>query len=174
MNKYLITGVSGTGKTTIAKELQVRGYSAYDMDSVPGLGAWIERTTGKPRAKDFSSAADWVDRYDWLWNKTRLQNLLKTGTQPIFLCGSSVNQENFYNLFTKIVLLKIDDKTLTTRLLHGNRDHEFGRRPGEIEVILAWYKDFQIRTKAYGASVIDATKPLNKVIDKILVKTNDY
>ncbi len=168
MGKYLITGVSGTGKTTIAKEMQRLGYSAFDTDSVPKLAAWIERATGKQRPKEFNSAKDWVDRYDWLWDEKCLRELLESQNEPLFFCGSSANQENFYSLFTQVFLLEIDDLSLQHRLLQSKRDHEFGRRPGEMEVILGWYKDFQEKTKSSGAIVIDATESLKKVIHLIL------
>ena len=32
MKNYLITGVAGTGKSTLAKELRQRGYAAYDTE----------------------------------------------------------------------------------------------------------------------------------------------
>lgn len=169
MNKYLITGVSGAGKSTIAMKLQMNGYTALDSDSVPGLATWTERVTGKPSPKEFNSAADWVDRYDWLWNEQRLYELLKVRShQPLFLCGSSANQEKFYDLFTIIFLLEIDNKTLKHRLLKCDREHEFGRRPGEIEVILGWYKGFQTRIKASGAIIIDAKKPTDESVEQIL------
>jgi adenylate kinase family enzyme len=173
MDRYLITGMTGTGKTTIAKELQNRGYPAHDTDRVKGLSAWIERTTGLPRPKDFSSAADWVDRYDWLWNGQLLQEFLNAQTQTVFFCGSSSNQENFYNLFTKVFLLEVDEKTLKHRILESKRDHEFGKRPGEIEIILGWLDDFQERTKALGATAIDAIQPLDQVINDILALAHD-
>lgn len=173
MNQYLITGVAGTGKTTIAKHLHIQGHNALDMDRVSGLGAWIEQVTGKPRPKEFETAADWVGRYDWLWDEKRLHELLDSEAKPIFFCGSSTNQEKFYNLFTSIFLLEIDDETLKDRLIHGERDHEFGRRPGELEVILSWYKGFQERTKALDAIVINATKSIDQIVEEILAYTND-
>ena len=173
MGKYLITGVSGTGKSTIARNLKALGLNAYDTDRVKGLSAWIERATGKPRSKDFNSADDWVEKYDWLWNERFLRQLLSTETEDIFLCGTSSNQENFYGLFNKVFLLEIDDLTLRDRLQNKDREHNFGKRPGELELILGWYKDFQERTKAMGAIIMDARQPVNIIIDHILAQIND-
>jgi adenylate kinase family enzyme len=173
MNKYLVTGVATSGKTTIARELQKRGYSAFDTEPIKGLHVWIEKATGKslPPDLEITSAADWVDRYDPSWDEKRLRQLLDTPrSEPTFFCGSAANQEGLYGLFDKVFLLAIDDQTLIRRLQNADRENEFGRRPGELEVILGWYKAFQDRTKASGAIIIDATQPLDKVINEILTK----
>lgn len=43
----LIIGVAGSGKTTISNELFRRVYKSHNMDSVEGLSAWVDLSTGK-------------------------------------------------------------------------------------------------------------------------------
>ena len=45
MQKIYITGISGTGKTAIAKELQQRGFYTISIDEVPNLCIWINKET---------------------------------------------------------------------------------------------------------------------------------
>jgi adenylylsulfate kinase-like enzyme len=47
MRKVYITGVSGTGKTTTAKELQKRGFYVISIDEVDNLCSWIDQETGE-------------------------------------------------------------------------------------------------------------------------------
>ncbi len=52
MGKFYITGVSGTGKSTLVQELVNRGIAAFDMDLIAGLCHWRNKvhpvTTGRP------------------------------------------------------------------------------------------------------------------------------
>ncbi len=167
----LITGVSGSGKTTIAAELTKLGHNARNMDSVEGLCAWINLATGQPDP-DFQrlSVDDWLDKYDWLWDEKRLKNLLSE-TPDTFFCGSSGNQDRFYGLFDKVFLLAMNDELIRDRILNNSRDHDYGRRPGEIDAIIGYYEDFQDKAIAAGAVVIDAKKPVNEIVNLILAET---
>lgn len=48
MSYYLISGLSGTGKSTVAEILNRYGYSAIDSDSYIGLSCWVDRKLGLP------------------------------------------------------------------------------------------------------------------------------
>lgn len=164
----LITGVAGSGKTTIAAELTKQGYDARNMDDIEGLCSWIDLETGKPNPHfERESADDWVDTYDWWWDENKLRRLLGE-TASTFFCGSSGNQDKYYHLFDKVFLLETDDELIRERVLHSERDHDYGRMPGELEAILGYYKDFQNKAKKFGATVIDAHKPVADIVSIIL------
>ena len=170
--KTLITGVSGSGKTTIASELVSRGYDGRNMDYIPGLCSWVNLATGiaDPNFKR-ESANDWVDKYDWLWNDEVLTELIKESGDTYF-CGSSGNQEKFYSLFDKIFLLEMNEELIKDRVLNNEREHNYGRMPGEIEAILGYYESFQDHVKAAAAVVVDASKPVSHIVDLILDEAN--
>ena len=46
MGLVWITGVSGTGKSTVRVELATRGYQSFDTDE-DGIAVWRLRTTGE-------------------------------------------------------------------------------------------------------------------------------
>jgi predicted ATPase len=43
---FFITGLQGSGKTTVGGELGRRGYVVFDIDHTPGLGTLRELETG--------------------------------------------------------------------------------------------------------------------------------
>jgi gluconate kinase len=171
----LITGVAGSGKSTIAAELTKRSYTAYNTDSIKGLCAWVELATGKPNPNfERNSAKDWADKFDWLWNEDRLHQLLNdSGTKTIFFCGSSGNQDRLYSLFDKIFLLEVDDQLIRERILNSHREHDYGRKPGELDLILSYYKNFQNKAISAGAIDMDARKPVDEIVNKTLSYTVD-
>ena len=73
----LITGVAGSGKTTIAAELEQRNHTVCETDSVAGLCFWATIATGEP-VPNFKreTIPDWAKQYGWFWNEKTLTALL--------------------------------------------------------------------------------------------------
>ncbi|WP_090645670.1 AAA family ATPase [Paenibacillus sp. UNC496MF] len=163
MPAYLITGEAGTGKSTLAIELQKRGYIAYDGDRTPGLTYHADRLTGRP-------ITEMLDRYtetDWVWDSNRLREILNN-PRDVFITGATSNQQQFYPVFRKIFMLTIDAATLTNRLQNRSAG-DYGMHPEELNEILRTFEGFQRRTiEEDGAIPIDATQPLTKVADDII------
>ena len=103
---------------------------------------------------------------DWIWNPTRLRELLDT-CSDVFLAEATSNQHEFYLLFAKIVILTIDATTLTQRL-QNRQPGDYGMHPEELKEILRTFEEFTRRTIEDGAIPIDATQPLATVVDEIL------
>lgn len=168
----LITGVSGSGKTTIASELSSLGYHAINMDSVDGLCSWVDLSSGEfvPDGRELDS--NWLETHDWWWRSEKLNELL-AGTEDGYFCGSSGNEKEFFSLFGKVILLNMDADLINERILNNHRDHSYGKMPGEIEAILGYFENFQTDAIKAGAVVIDARKPLNEVVDLILAEARN-
>jgi hypothetical protein len=58
MKRVLITGMSGTGKSAVVRELAARGYPAVDLDT-PEWSEWVDA--------DPADALTPRDGKDWLW-----------------------------------------------------------------------------------------------------------
>jgi gluconate kinase len=98
-----IDGFSGTGKSTLAIELQKRGYEALDTDSV--FGYFGNPETGQPTDEHI--------RLNWIWDLDRIRNFAKNSeNKTIFLCGGAMNQDTIRDLFAKRFTLVIDDVTM--------------------------------------------------------------
>ncbi|OEO30175.1 nucleoside kinase [Devosia insulae DS-56] len=167
VHNYLIEGLSGTGKTTVAEALQRRGYHVIHGDRQ--FAYYGDPETGAPLDWPvFDSDSDkvaWGYRH-WIWPVERVKALIADRSHPIsFFCGGSRNRHHFIALFDKVFVLEADAATLDRRLAARPADI-FGGQPAE--------REFNTRLHASGendpanAIRIDATAPLADVIDAII------
>jgi broad-specificity NMP kinase len=166
---YLITGVAGTGKSTIAKELRRRGYAAYDTEE--GFSYYVDKQTGERCAYPKQPSQEWYDRHERVFDEKVLMNLLKKHAgEPLFICSITANQIKYYPQFDKIFLLTAPDDVITHRL--GTRTNNyFGRHPLDLARVIGRHEQFDDELKAAGAVVIDSTQPLDTVADEIIKHT---
>lgn len=169
VRNYLIEGGSGTGKTTVAEELQRRGHHVIHGDRV--LAYHGDPETGQPL--DMPSHGSVTDNVTWgyehwIWPVGEVKSLVADQRNPIsFFCGHSRNFHQFIDLFDEVFVLDVDLATLNRRL-SGRPDDEFGGKPAERELIArmrATKEDMPM-----GGVVIDAAAPLEHVVDEILSK----
>ncbi len=155
VRNYLVEGVSGTGKTSVADELTRRGYKVIHGDRK--LAYVGDPKTGKPIEKGTHS--------NWLWDVDKVKELINDTTDNyLFFCGGSRNTQEFIHLFDKVFVLDVDNDTLRKRLL-ARPDDEWG---GENETELALQLNETKESIPSEGFIIDATQPLNKVVDDIL------
>ncbi len=165
MGHYLITGYAGSGKSSVAVEMQKRGLTAFDGDKVPGLSRWEDVHTGEPVVVDPKQYVDF-SKVSWNWNEQTLKELLASNN-PLFLCGSSSNQTDFHILFDKVFMLKLSKETQAKRLA-SRQDNPFGKHPKQLKEILAEYKTFLSEAVAKGATPIDAEQAIKAIVDDIV------
>ncbi len=158
MNIYLIDGVSGAGKTTICDELNKRGYKAIEADET--LADWIDPKTGLP-TDDHSSE-------NWYWSEEKFNSMVEEAKgKDIFVCGGAMNKRDFLHYFTKIFTLHLDDETLKDRLLNRTTN-DYGKKPEELAFQLKENQHTTQYSEEYGTILIDATEPIDAIVNKIL------
>lgn len=164
--RYLITGVAGTGKSTIAKELRRRGYAAYDTEE--GFSYYVDKRTGERCAYPAKPSQEWYDRHERVFDEKILMNLLKKHAgEPLFIASITANQAKYYDQFDKIFLLTAPDDVITHRL--GTRTNNyFGRHPLDLQRVIGRHEQFDDEMKAVGAVTIDSTEPIEQVAEEIL------
>jgi gluconate kinase len=156
---YLVEGLSGAGKSSVYEELIRRGYKAISTDR-----AW------KYRADPDTGLPGRPIRYDnSMWDQQKAVSELESPEpEVLFVCGSSRNRDRFLPYFTKIFNLRIDDDTMRRRL-QERTNNEFGKQPDEVELMLRLNRSDE---KPAGAIDVDATQPLNQVVDELLRLAN--
>ena len=170
---YLIEGVSGTGKTTVAEALQRRGYHVLHGDRE--LKYRGDPTTGEPVHEPVHKSA-W-DKAVWqqehlLWDVDKVKSVVADHSMPIsFFCGGSRNFEKFIELFDGVFVLEVDDLDTLDRRLDARvaRDPtDWGGKPEEKELVARLHRTKEDIPK--NGIIIDATAPIARVVDEILSK----
>lgn len=165
-----ITGVSGSGKSAVADELKKRGYEAIDADN-EGYNFWHDNETNVivpiPDEK-IVHTPEWFAKYEW---KSSIEKVTKLAEQAkdktIFFCSTAGHEKELWELYSKVICLVIDVNTLRQRIATRSSNH-FGKKPHELEAILKWHSGDETNYRKYGAVIVDATQPLDKVVDDIL------
>lgn len=170
VRNWLIEGVSGTGKTAVCHELRRRGFHAINADR--NLAYQGDPTTGEPfdlfgaRDADTESAA-WRHAHH-IWDVEKVKSVVADhGEVAAFFCGGSRNIQHFIHVFDGVFILEIDRDTLIGRLDARSPD-EFGASPDERALILRLHSTKE-DIPTHGL-VIDATVPLERVVDDILLR----
>jgi dephospho-CoA kinase len=103
----LITGMSGSGKSSVIQELAIRGDKAIDTEWDP---RW-EHVSGEAHPGILES--------DWIWGEDAIQDLLDTEDAGIlFVCACVPNRGKFYDQFDHIVQLTAPEAVTVERLAH--------------------------------------------------------
>jgi broad-specificity NMP kinase len=168
---YLIEGVSGTGKTSVAEELQRRGYQVLHGDRE--LQYRGDPKTGEPVNEPVHESE--MDKAVWqqehhLWDIDKVKSVIADHSKAIsFFCGGSRNFSEFIDLLDGVFVLEVNDLGTLYRRLNERvaRDPtDWGGNSEEKELIARLH-----RTKEDIPSdgiVIDATQPLVSVVEEIL------
>ena len=162
MKRILLTGMSGTGKSTVIRELAARGYKAVDVDS-DEFSQWVE----------VSGEADTeitpVDgNRDWVWREDRVQELLSTeDTDVLFVSGCAENMPKFFPQFSLIVLLSAPASVIVERL-RTRTTNQYGKRPDEVARVLSLVESVEPLLRRAAGYEIDTSAPLEEVILTLL------
>ncbi len=165
--KVLITGTSGTGKSTVASLLRARGLKAIETDYDDYIAYWEHVTTGEREYMPEPFPADWFAMHHWKWDIDTLCNVLARSSETTFVCGDSRNKAEAFSLFDKLFVLKLDDAALIDRLI-SRSNNPYGKNPEERQWAIAENDSTVTQLVEAGATVIDASQPAEQVVDEIL------
>jgi broad-specificity NMP kinase len=156
IRNYLIEGVSGTGKSSVCKELQRRGYYAINGDRE--LAYQGDPETAKP--------TDGLTHEHHIWRVDRVKALVANQGEAItFFCGGSRNVSRFINLFDGVFVLEVDLDTLNRRL-DERPESEWGATQTERELIARLHQTKEDIPK--NGIIIDTTAPIARVVYEIV------
>jgi energy-coupling factor transporter ATP-binding protein EcfA2 len=170
----LVTGVSGSGKSTIARQLTAMGHEAISMDGDDLLCGWCDRH-GHRVTRPAEPDADWLAAHDWRWVPERLDAILadarRRRVNTLFLCGCAANGLDLADRFDAHILLDIDQKTMADRMADPARGNDYGRVGDSLTIAIAGHTAFLAAWRRYGAVTVDATQPVTTVGHEVLLST---
>lgn len=162
MKRILLTGMSGTGKSTIIRELAARGYKAVDADC-DEFSQWVECIgDSSPYGLPVEVGRDWV------WREDRIQDLLSTeDTEVLFLSGCAENMPRFFPQFDSIVLLSAPVEVIVKRL-RTRTGNAYGKHPDEIARVLDLMESVEPLLRRAAGYEINTSAPLEDALAILL------
>jgi shikimate kinase len=147
VKRVLLTGMSGTGKSSVVQALAARGYKAVDTDD-----GWSEPLPdGRQR-----------------WREDAIARLLDTeDADVLFLAGCEENQAQFHPRFDHIVLLSAPIETLLGRL-ETRTENPYGKSPEELRRILDDLEHVEPLLRRIADHEVRTTAPLDEVVANVL------
>jgi shikimate kinase len=147
VKRVLLTGMSGTGKSSVIQALSARGFKAVDTDD-----GWCEPVPdGRQR-----------------WREDAIGQLLDTeDAEVLFVAGCEENQVRFHPRFDLIILLSAPGEVLAQRLA-SRTTNSYGRAPGELERVQADLQAVEPRLRKVATYEIRTTMPLDDVVAQVL------
>lgn len=163
--KIFITASSGVGKSAVIRELQSRGYTAYDADDRELHLSRLEiQETGEP--VDWpEGVVDWR-YYSWNADETRLKELLASD-EIVFIAGILGNQEDLYQYFDRHLALTIDPVEHERRL-YSRPQRKVGDGDTANKRRLEKYSFHMAKFMASGFTPIDNSGTPARTVDLIL------
>jgi len=173
MSLIYITGISGSGKSAVLKELKNRGYEAYGTDE-DGISAFFDNATNEildnPPNQSEQRTPEWRSQYTWKMRKELVEDLSKkANNKDIYIIGVAANEGEVWDYFDVVMALVIDEETLKKRLAQRT-DNNFGKADHELQQILDWQRNTNDAYKKFGHITIDATQPIGDVADEVINK----
>jgi thymidylate kinase len=148
VRKVLVTGMSGTGKSTALGELRQHGFEVVDTDE-PGWAEWSDREGG------------------YVWREDRIAELLAHDREAtLYVFGTVSNQGRFYPQFDAVVLLSAPVDVLLGRI-ESRTTNDYGKTAEQRDLILAHVQEVEPLLRATCTHEIDASQPLDDVVARL-------
>jgi shikimate kinase len=151
MAKVLVTGMSGTGKSSALRLLSARGHRTVDTDT----DKWsyrVDLPDGSP---------------DWIWREQAIGELLRGhSTGSLFVAGCKTNQGKFYGAFDHVALLSAPVGLLLARIAQRT-DNPYGKTAPERAMIRRYVVEVEPLLRASATIEIDAAAPLDHVANQL-------
>ncbi|MGI8415574.1 MAG: AAA family ATPase [Nakamurella sp.] len=139
MTRVLVTGMSGTGKTTLLGVLRDRGYLAIDTD----YNGW--------------------ELPDGTWDEPRMAELL-ADHHTLVVSGTVANQGRFYRQFDHVVLLSAPLDVLLERVAKRT-DNPYGKTLEHRDEIARYLEETEPLLRRGAGTELDGRRPVSELAD---------
>ena len=156
MSRVLVTGMSGTGKSSALAELGRRGYRVVDTDD-----------SGWRQYREYVESSDELHRGEWLWVEDKIKGLLDSDDDRSLFVAAVRNQSKFYDRFDAVVLLSAPVEVILDRVARRPTNN-YGKTPLERAMILVDVAEVEPLLRADCTHELDAGRPLDDVVADLI------
>jgi dephospho-CoA kinase len=154
VKRVLLTGVSGTGKSSVCRRLRDLGHRAVDTDD--DWPRWVVEARTE------------ASEPDWLWREDLIDELLDDHDgSMLFVSGCRSNQALFYPRFDYVVLLTAPVPVIVQRL-STRATNDYGKDAEELRRILREKQAIEPLLRRRATLELDTTAPLDDIVAAIL------
>ncbi len=152
MKRIYITGMSGTGKSSVIQSLAGKSFQAIDTD----YNDWCELLVINGEV-------------EWALREEKFYELLQSpATAPLFVAGCSFNQSKFYSFFQHIVLFSAPLEVMLQRVAQRT-SHDYGKNQKEISEIIWNYEHVQpLLKKRAGIEINTALHSVEDITETLI------
>jgi shikimate kinase len=144
--RVLLTGMSGTGKSTLVAELRRRGHAAFDADDD---GFSESRGAGR-----------------WGWRRDRVEELLGRHDDGLVLFAGCSEEQAQIRFDVRILLTAPED--VMVERLRSRTTNPYGNTEAERRQILADRAEFEPLLRRSADLVLDATAAPSALADAVI------
>lgn len=162
----LVTGTSGTGKSTLLRSLTKKGVSAIGIDEETRLTYWINKD-GSVFEGATSFDKDFLDNHDWICDIALLQSLIQKQSGTLVIAGSCDNILEVMKLCDSTLILHCPPEVFLQRI-DERTDNDFGKSEAAKAALLGYYEEYFEDCKNAGAIAIDACQSPEEVLQSVL------
>lgn len=162
-----ITGVAGTGKSTLREELERRGYLARDADE--GFCAWFDRHGNRvPTVPLQLRTPEWYASHSWRLLPERVREFAAAGEGRLaFLLGLSANANELAAHFEAAFFLTADPDLILERLqVRDGAAH--ATRFAAFPSVRAWQQSAEQWWVKEGYAPLDSSVSPSEVVDALI------
>ena len=151
MSRVLVTGMSGTGKSSVLRALAAEGWAVVDADG--------------DRWSRWQPGADGV--LEWMWDADAMAELLREHEDgTLVVAGCSANQGRFYDRFDHVVLLTAPVEVMLERI-DARTDNDFGKSVAERARVLDDLAHVVPLLRRGATLELDTDRPLDDVVAQV-------
>lgn len=167
MAKVLITGLSGTGKTTVAKELEKRGIAAFSVDEMEDMCWWVRRDNGEVFEGDIVDfTLDFFNEHLYVCRMDVIKDILEKH-EDVAIFGYWGDINDHLHWFDKVIFLTCKPETFLARI-NQREDNDFGKGKDMQEWLVNWQPQYEKELLEKGAMPINTEKPVEEIVEQVI------